>query len=100
MTPMNVGFYIHRVGEFTMLMLGESVFSLVIVDVPNDRRMSFGELDERVRRLANGLLSRCGLSKGDRVAVLSKNCIPYFEIYLACARAGFIAQVSALVSSM
>ena len=62
-----------------------------IVDIPNDRRMSFGELDERVRRLANGLLS-CGLSKGDRVAVLSKNCIPYFEIYLACARAGFIAQ--------
>ena len=63
-----------------------------IVDVPNDRRMSFGELDERVRRLANGLLDRCGLDKGDRVAVLSKNCIPYFEIYLACARAGFIAQ--------
>ncbi len=62
-----------------------------IVDIPNDRRMNFGELDERVRRLANGLLSR-GLSKGDRVAVLSKNCIPYFEIYLACARAGFIAQ--------
>ena len=54
-----------------------------VVDVPNDRRMSFGELDERVRRLANALVERCGLSKGDRVAVLSRNCITYFEIYLA-----------------
>ncbi|MFN2167678.1 MAG: AMP-binding protein, partial [Anaerolineae bacterium] len=63
-----------------------------IVDIPNDRRMNFGELDERVRRLANSLLDRCGLSRGDRVAVLSRNCIPYFEIYLACARAGLIAQ--------
>eukprot|EP00934_Nitzschia_sp_Nitz4_P007984 Nitzschia sp. Nitz4//scaffold8_size234185//202587//204558//NITZ4_001296-RA/size234185-processed-gene-0.405-mRNA-1//-1//CDS//3329559923//7974//frame0 len=31
--PMNVTFGIHRWGEFTMLMLGESVLSLLIVDV-------------------------------------------------------------------
>mmetsp|Transcript_25014 Transcript_25014/g.70210 ORF Transcript_25014/g.70210 Transcript_25014/m.70210 type:complete len:631 (-) Transcript_25014:114-2006(-) len=32
--PMNVDFSIHRHGEWTMLMLGESILSLLIVDVP------------------------------------------------------------------
>ena len=32
--PMNVGYSIHRIGEWMMLMLGESVLSLLIVDVP------------------------------------------------------------------
>jgi hypothetical protein len=31
--PMNISFVIHRYGEWTMLMLGESVLSLLIVDV-------------------------------------------------------------------
>jgi len=34
--PINVGFVIHRHGEFTMLFLGESVLSLLIVEVTND----------------------------------------------------------------
>ena len=62
-----------------------------LVDVPNDRRVTFGELDERVRKLANALLD-LGLEKGARIGVLSKNSIEYFEIYYACARAGLIAQ--------
>ena len=41
MIPMNIGFMIHRMGEWTMLMLGESIFSLVIVDVPNENRDFF-----------------------------------------------------------
>jgi hypothetical protein len=31
--PMNISFTIHRYGEWTMLMLGESVLSLLIVEV-------------------------------------------------------------------
>ena len=62
-----------------------------LIDVPNDRRMTFGELDLRVRQLANALVG-AGLSKGDRVAILSKNCIEYLEIYYAAARVGLIAQ--------
>lgn len=34
--PMNVDFALHRNGEWIMLMLGESIFSLLIVDVPNE----------------------------------------------------------------
>ncbi len=63
-----------------------------LIDVPNDRRMTYAVLDERVRKLANGLLRELGLSKGDRVAILAKNCIEYLEIYYACARVGLIAQ--------
>ena len=62
-----------------------------LVDVPTGRRVSFGELERSVRRAANGLLG-LGLRKGDRVAILSKNSIEYFETYYACARAGLIAQ--------
>ena len=63
-----------------------------LVDIPNNRRMTFGELDERVRRLANALVDELGLQRGDRVAILSKNCIEYMEVYYACARCGLIAQ--------
>ena len=63
-----------------------------LIDIPNNRRMSFGELDERIRRLGNGLCTELGLSKGDRVAILSKNCIQYMEVFYACARCGLIAQ--------
>ncbi|MEM1231702.1 MAG: AMP-binding protein, partial [Pseudomonadota bacterium] len=62
-----------------------------LIDVPTGRRMTFGELDQRVVRLANALLAS-GLVKGDRVAILSKNCIEYLEVYFACARVGLIAQ--------
>ena len=63
-----------------------------LIDIPNDRRMTFGTLDERVRRLANGFCDGLGLKKGDRVAILSKNCIQYMEVFFACARCGLIAQ--------
>jgi acyl-CoA synthetase (AMP-forming)/AMP-acid ligase II len=63
-----------------------------LVDIPNDRRMTYGELDERIRRLANAFIDNLGLNKGDRVAILAKNCIEYMEVYYACARCGLIAQ--------
>ena len=62
-----------------------------LIDVPNGRRMTFGELNRRVVKLANALLGE-GLVRGDRVAILSKNCIEYLEIYFACARIGLVAQ--------
>ena len=62
-----------------------------IIDATTDRRCTFSRLLDRVTRLANGL-SELGLTRGDRVAVLSTNSIEYFEVYYACAMAGFIAQ--------
>ena len=63
-----------------------------LIDIPNNRRMTFGALDERIRRLANGFRDGLSLKKGDRVAILSKNCIQYMEVFYACARCGLIAQ--------
>jgi long-chain acyl-CoA synthetase len=80
-----------NIGNITAKWAGLDPKRPAIVDVPTGRRASFGELDARVRRLANALAAR-GLAKGERVAVLAKNSIEYFEIYYACARAGFIAQ--------
>lgn len=63
-----------------------------LIDVHSGRRMNFGELAERVRRLANALVDTLQLNKGDRVAILSKNSIEYMEIYYACATVGMIVQ--------
>ena len=32
-----------------------------LIDIPNQRRMTFSTLDERVRKLANGLCEEMGL---------------------------------------
>jgi len=63
-----------------------------VIDVPNDRRISFGELDRRVRCLANAMCDELMLDKGTRVAILSRNCIEFLELFYACARCGLIAQ--------
>lgn len=63
-----------------------------IVDIPNQRRITFGALEERVKRLANGIANDLGLNRGERLAVLSRNSIEYFELYYACARCGVIVQ--------
>ena len=63
-----------------------------LVDVTNQKRMTYGELDRRVRRLANALVRELGLQKGARVANLSKNSAEYLECYYACARVGLVTQ--------
>lgn len=65
--------------------------STAIYDVPNDRRMQWHEFDDMVRRLANGLLD-LGLTKGDRVAMLSRNSAEYMALYFAAGRAGLVTQ--------
>ncbi|MFB6672435.1 long-chain-fatty-acid--CoA ligase [Streptomyces sp. NPDC056390] len=52
-------------------------------------RRSYGELDDRVSRLAQAMAER-GVGEGDRVAVLAHNGLEIVETYLACARAGAI----------
>jgi acyl-CoA synthetase (AMP-forming)/AMP-acid ligase II len=54
-----------------------------------DKRYTFGQLNERVNRLANGLL-KLGVKKGDRVSFLQVNCNQCVETYFAVAKAGAI----------
>jgi acyl-CoA synthetase (AMP-forming)/AMP-acid ligase II len=51
------------------------------------RQISYGQLLDRVQRAA-AMLAGCGLRRGDRVALLSRNRPEYFEIELAAANLG------------
>lgn len=62
-----------------------------VYDVPNERRLTWRELDSMVRRLANGLVD-LGLKPGDRVAVLSRNSAEYQALYFAAGRSGLVLQ--------
>ena len=58
----------------------------VVVD---DKRITYGELNSRVNRLANALAGM-GISAGDRVAALMFNSNEYAEITFALAKLGAI----------
>jgi acyl-CoA synthetase (AMP-forming)/AMP-acid ligase II len=53
-------------------------------------RLSYGRLNERVNRLANGLRS-LGLRPGSHVALVLENCHQYLELYYALSKAGMVA---------
>ena len=57
--------------------------------VCGDERLTFGELNERVNRLCNGL-NDLGLRKGDKVATLLPNSTEVIEIYQAAAKSGLV----------
>ncbi|MFD5299013.1 class I adenylate-forming enzyme family protein [Streptomyces mutabilis] len=60
-----------------------------------DRHLTYGELDDAVRRFASALLSS-GLRPGDRVAVFAKNCPEYvITMYGAFAAGMVIVPVNA-----
>jgi acyl-CoA synthetase (AMP-forming)/AMP-acid ligase II len=52
-------------------------------------RLSYAEVEQRVRRLASGLLS-LGLERGDRIGILMLNCHRYAELYFAADYAGLV----------
>lgn len=54
-----------------------------------DREVTYGDLHRESNRTGNGLLA-AGLSPGDRVAYLGKESEHYYEIALACAKAGTV----------
>ncbi len=57
--------------------------------VYRDNRRTFSELNERVNRLANGILG-LGERKGDRVGMLLRNCCEFIEIDFALSKTGIV----------
>ncbi|MDQ8703720.1 (2,3-dihydroxybenzoyl)adenylate synthase [Streptomyces sp. LHD-70] len=55
--------------------------------VDGERRWTYGELDRRADRLANGFAAR-GIAKGDRVVVQLPNVAEFFEVIFALFRIG------------
>src|SRR5947208_11976688 len=70
----------------------ETVFpdrELVARTKDGTERSSYGQLAERVRRLA-GSLERIGVQPGDRVATFAWNSIRHLELYLAVPSMGAV----------
>ena len=62
---------------------------IAMEDIVHGDRLSYLEMDLRTGRTA-ALLSGLGVARGDRVAVLCRNRIEFFELLFACARLGAI----------
>ncbi len=60
---------------------------LALVGVSTGRRLTYRELDARASRCARAWRDVCGLSEGDRVAILSANRIEFVEAFFAAAKA-------------
>src|SRR4030081_1650328 len=60
-----------------------------IATVDGERRRSWGEIGERVAKLAGGL-QQLGIKRGERIAVLMLNSDRYLELYLGIAWAGAV----------
>jgi acyl-CoA synthetase (AMP-forming)/AMP-acid ligase II len=54
-----------------------------------NKRLSYGQLNLRINRLANAL-TKMGFIRQDRLAVLAENTHKYLEIYFAAAKLGMI----------
>jgi fatty-acyl-CoA synthase len=66
-----------------------SAGKIAFEDMATGRTLTYAALDERAGRAASLMAAR-GVSKGDRVAILSRNRIEFFEILFGCARLGAI----------
>jgi fatty-acyl-CoA synthase len=60
-----------------------------LVSLPQQRRLSYAQLDAEVAALAKGLLG-CGFGSGDRIGIWSTNNIEWVLLQLASARIGAI----------
>jgi len=58
-------------------------------DAASGRILTYAALDQRARRAAAVMAAR-GVKEGDRVAILTRNRIEFFEILFGCAKLGAI----------
>lgn len=72
-----------------LLDISEAHFSDKLALVSGEKKITYGQLKERVGRLMNGLI-KLGVKKGDRICTLMRNCSELIEIYLATVRLGAI----------
>jgi len=62
-----------------------------VVDENTGKSLTWKEFNDRINRLANGLLAM-GFKKGDGVGIYSRNRLEMLEIFFACGKIGMIYQ--------
>jgi long-chain acyl-CoA synthetase len=80
---MNIALWLERAGKSHPARAAAALGERVTLD--------YGTLAGRAARLAGALRTRCGLSPGDRVAIVAKNCVPYLEALYGIWHAGLAA---------
>jgi len=60
-----------------------------VATIFRDRTSTYRDLDRNSSRVANGLIA-AGVAPGMRVAMLTKNCDQFMEVYYGCAKAGAV----------
>ncbi|OFB35863.1 hypothetical protein BA059_27365 [Mycolicibacterium sp. (ex Dasyatis americana)] len=63
---------------------------IAIVDAETRQRHTYAELDDWIRRVAAALSGQLKVATGDRVAMLSGNCVEAIVLMYACAEVGAI----------
>ena len=58
-------------------------------DLVSGAKLSYSQLEANVQRVA-GLFQANGVVAGDRVAVLCRNRVEFFELLFACAKVGAV----------
>lgn len=61
-----------------------------IYDLDNSRSYTYEDLDNRSNILANYMVEKLGIEKGDRIAFISRNRIELFDAYYATGKTGTI----------
>ncbi|MEN9934828.1 MAG: acyl-CoA synthetase [Chloroflexota bacterium] len=64
----------------------------LIDETDGGRAISYRAWDVAANRTAHLLRERLGVSRGDRVAVLAHNCVPYLDLWFACGKLGAVLQ--------
>ncbi len=61
-----------------------------VIEADRNRTHTYRELDRRAEALASYFTAEAGLRRGDRVAVLARNCVEYLDFFFAAVKTGTI----------
>ncbi|HMQ53510.1 MAG TPA: long-chain fatty acid--CoA ligase [Anaerolineae bacterium] len=66
--------------------------ALAIVDTGKspELRLTYAQMNNRAKRLANWLQSEAGVGKGDRVAILAQDGVEHLDCFFACGKLGAV----------
>jgi fatty-acyl-CoA synthase len=63
---------------------------LALICVPGLQRFTYRELNDRAIRCARIFIDKCGLERGERVAILAKNRVEFLDAFFAAGKTGIV----------
>jgi fatty-acyl-CoA synthase len=67
---------------------------VALIDTLHDKqRITYREWNRSTNRTANFMRETLHIQKGERIAILARNCIEYLDVWFACGKLGAIIQL-------